>query len=75
MKKAKIKPFLAQKKTIKKQQKQPKTALFLQIQSFYKFFTRDKPLTLSCINPYLYICRNIYNNNNNIIIQFSIYTF
>ena len=40
MKNAKIKPFLAQKKTIKKHQKQPETALFSTntkvLQSFYK---------------------------------------
>ena len=40
MKNAKIKPFLAQKKTIKKHQKHPKTALFSAntkvLQSFYK---------------------------------------
>ena len=40
MKNAKIKPFLAQKKTIKKQRKQPKTALFSTntkvLQIFYK---------------------------------------
>ena len=40
MKNAKIKPFLAQKKTIKKHQKHPKTALFSTntkvLQIFYK---------------------------------------
>lgn len=78
MKNAKIKPFLAQKKPSKNPknpQNTQKQHFFLQIQRFYKFFTRDNDLIYSSINPYLYICRNIYNKNNNIIIGFLYRTF
>ena len=70
MKKRQNQAIFSSKKGIKTHQKHPKTAFFLQIQSFYKFFTNDKLLVVSSINPYLYICRDIYNNNNNIIIVF-----